>query len=115
MVFLKVLRLWAIFEMMNSLEIYIIYCMTVVGMLAFSLRLMLRFASVAKARWHGRMLNQFHQRDHPKRTFPTDRVVRASVSGLINIQDTFVTKFHKLKTIYKGVFNGLNWQEAEIL
>jgi hypothetical protein len=39
-------------------------------------------------------------------------IVRVSASGLINIQDTFITGFHELNTVYKGVFNSLNWQET---
>jgi hypothetical protein len=62
---------------------------------------MLRFANIAKARWHCCMLNQFHQHDHSKQTVPTDRVARVSILGLNNVRDTFVTGFHELKTVIK--------------
>jgi hypothetical protein len=73
-----------IFEMVSSLEMYVICCMTLVGMLIFRLRLTIRFASIAKARWHGCMFDQLHQHDHSKRTFPTDRVVRVSICSTEN-------------------------------
>jgi hypothetical protein len=101
-----------VFEMMRSLEIHIIYSMTLVAMIIFSLRLTIRFASIAKAHWHGCMFDQFHQRDHSKRTFPTARVARASISGLINIQGTFITEFHGSSTICKYVFGNLNGRKT---
>jgi hypothetical protein len=69
----------------------------------------IRLASIAKAHWHGCMLNQFHQHDHSKRTFLTARVARASISGLNNAQDIFATKLREW-TIYKCVFNKLSWK-----
>jgi hypothetical protein len=45
----------------------------------------LRFVNIAKACWHCCMFDQFHQHDHSKRTIPTVRVAKASISGLINI------------------------------
>jgi hypothetical protein len=101
--------------MVNSLEVYIIYCATLVEMIMCRLRLTIRFTSIAKAHRHGCMFDQFHQRDHSKRTFPTALVARALISGLINIQDTFVTEFHELNTVYKYVFSSLNRREREIL
>jgi hypothetical protein len=101
-----------IFEMMSRLEMYIMYCIIIMERIMYRLRLTIRFTDIAKAHWHGCMFDQFHQRDHSKRTSPTARVARVSISGLINVQDTFVTEFHKLKTVYKGVFNNLNRQET---
>jgi hypothetical protein len=77
-----------------------------------SLRLTVRFASIAEARWYGRMLNQFHQHDHSKRTFLTARVARASILVLNNVQNIFTTRLREW-TIYKCVFNRLSWRKYQ--
>jgi hypothetical protein len=97
-----------VFEMVNSLEMYVIYCMTLVAMNIFRLRLTIRFASIAKSHWNGCMSDQFHQHDHSKLTFSKARVARASIFGLINARDIFIAKLHESSTICKGVFNRLN-------
>jgi hypothetical protein len=95
--------------MINSLEMHVIYCITIIGMVMYRLCFMLRFASITKAHWRGCMLDQFHQHGHSKRTFPTARAARVSIFGLINIRDTFIAKFHKLKVVYKGIFSNLSF------
>jgi hypothetical protein len=84
MVYLKVLGLWMIFEMMSDSEMYVICCITVIERAMCYLWFMLRFVNIAKARWHGCMFDQLHQHDHSKRTFPMDRVVRASICNTEN-------------------------------
>jgi hypothetical protein len=87
--------------------------MTLVAMIIFRLRLTIRFASIAKAHWHGCMFDQLRQHNHLKRTFFTAQVARASISGLINILDVFIAKLHELRAICKGVFNSLNMREHQ--
>jgi hypothetical protein len=97
-----------IFETVNSLGMYIIYCITIVAMILLRLRLTIRLASIAEAHWQGRMFDQIHQHGHSKRTLPTIRVFGVSVSGLINIRDIFITELYELRTVYKDVFSSLN-------
>jgi hypothetical protein len=73
----------------------------------------IRFASIAKAHWRGRMLDQFHQRDRSELAFPMACIAGVSVSGLISTQDIFITEFHELKIVYKCVFSRLSWRKRK--